>query len=284
MHTPVLLKETIAHLDIQKGKKYIDATYGEGGHSEEIIKRGGLVLGIEWDEKQIKNKKLKVKSYKNLKLVYGNFADIEKITKDNDFYPVDGVLFDFGLSMNQINESKRGFSFKKTDEPLDMRINSQLTQTAEHIINHSSAHELYEIFSRNSEEINSWTIAHALFRACRIKKIKKVGDVLSILSDNQLKLKGEREGIKRRIFQALRIEVNHEFENIKKGLEGAMHVLIKGGRIAVITFHQGEDRIVTTFIRQYGLELMTKKPIVAAQNHGIFERSAKLRVIILNNI
>lgn len=274
MHTSVLFKQTINALDIHIGKKYIDATYGEGGHSEEIIKRGGLVLGIEWDEDQ-------VKSQKNVQLIQGNFADIEKIARENGFEKVDGILFDFGLSMNQINTSHRGFSFKKPDEPLDMRINQELTQTAADIINHSSAEELYEIFSRNSEEINSRMIAHALFQARRIKKIEKVGDLLSAL-EGILKIKGDRKGVKRRIFQALRIEVNHEFENIKKGLNGAIHILNRSGKIAVISFHQGEDRIVATFIRENGLRLMTKKPVIAEREHGLFERSAKLRIIIKN--
>jgi len=284
VHTPVLLRQTIGVLDIQEGKKYIDATYGEGGHSAEITKKGGLVLAIEWDEAQIKSQKLKVKNSKNLKLVCGNFADIERIGRENNFENVNGILFDLGLSMDQINISGRGFSFKKIDEPLDMRIHKGLTKTAIDIINHSSAHELYEIFSKNSEEINSRTIAHALFQACRIQKIEKVGELLSVIFDGQLKIRGDREGIKRRIFQALRIEVNHEFENIKKGLNGAIHLLGKDGKIAIITFHQGEDRIVASFIRSHGLRLITKKPIVAQKEEGIFERSAKLRVIDISNV
>lgn len=281
MHTPVLLKETVDALDVHEGKKYIDATYGEGGHSEIILKKHGMVLGIELDEKQIKNKKLKIKNRENLKIVCGNFRDIEKIAKENQFYPVDGILFDLGLSMDQINMGERGFSYKKLYEPLDMRINTELEQTAADIINYSSEEKLYEIFSRNSEEINSRTIAQALFRSCLIKKIKTVGDVISVIFDNQLKLKGDSKGIKRRIFQSLRIEVNDEFENIKKGLIGAMHLLSANGRIAVITFHQGEDRIVASLIRHHRLKLMTKKPIVA-RTGGTFERSAKLRVISFN--
>lgn len=271
MHTPVLLKETIDALDIQEGKKYIDATYGEGGHSEEILKKGGEVLAIDWDEEQIKNDKYVV-------LVHGNFADIEKIAKENQFYPVDGILFDLGLSMDQINTRKRGFSFRKLDEPLDMRINRALTQTAADIINYSSEEKLYEIFSRNSEEINSRTIAHTLFRSRQVKKIKSVGDIITVMFNSPLKLKGDPEGIKRRIFQSLRIEVNDEFENIKKGLRGAIHLLKEGGKIAVITFHRGEDRIVASFIRRNQLSTMTKKPIVT-NSGNTFERSAKLRII-----
>jgi len=269
MHTPVLLKEAIAALEVKKGEGYIDATFGEGGHSREILKLGGRVLGIEWDERKFKVQGSRLKVFKNLRLVWGNFRDIEKIAKENGFYPVDGVLFDLGLSMEQIEKSGRGFSFKKKSEPLDMRISQTLKKTAADIVNNLSAQELYEIFARNSEEINSWAIAQAIVSARRLKKIVTVGDLLAAVD--------EKEEVLRRIFQALRIEVNDEFTNLKKGLLGAVNILKKEGRVVVITFHPGEDRLVKQFVRQGQLKFLTVKPVIKKLGRR-FERSAKLRV------
>lgn len=271
MHTPVLLQEAIRALEVSEGKKYIDATYGEGGHSGQIIKRGGKVLAIEWDDLRLKDKVYKGKSGEDLKIVVGNFVEIERIAKENDFFPVDGVLFDLGLSMEQINRSGRGFSYKKMDEPLDMRINRELERTAADIINHSSAQELYEIFSRNAEEINSRAIAHAVYKSRSLKKITTVGDLCAVI--------GNHKGMVRRIFQALRIEVNNEFENLKKALSGAARIIFQEGKIVVVTFHQGEDRIVAAFVRNSRMRFLTKKPISASKEGAMFERSAKLRVI-----
>lgn len=280
MHTPVLLKEVIKALDIKEGKKYIDATFGEGGHSLEILKRGGRVLGIEWDEDSLKSKVQSQKS-KDLKLVWGNFAEIEKIAKENDFYPSCGILFDLGLSMEQINRSGRGFSYKKKEEPLDMRISNTLSETAADIVNNYSAKNLYEIFTRNAGEVNSWPIAQAIVRAGRLKKLTIVGDLLSIINSSSLKLIGKKKSVARRIFQALRIEVNREFANITKGLKGAVNIISREGRIAVITFHQDEDRIIKKFVKDYNLRFLTKKPITA-KNDNKFEACAKLRIIIKN--
>src|SRR3989338_11671777 len=119
MHTPVLLTQVIEALEIKKEGLYVDATFGEGGYSQVIINRGGKVLALDLDQNQIINNQL---SMTNLKLVEGNFGDIEKIAKENEFFPVDGVVFDLGLSMRQISQSGRGFTFKKLNEPLDMRM------------------------------------------------------------------------------------------------------------------------------------------------------------------
>lgn len=271
MHTPVLLQEVIEALAVAPGQKYIDATFGEGRHSAEIIKRGGSVLGIEWNNESLKSIKSKV--------VLGNFSKIEKIARENDFCPAAGVLFDLGISMMQIEQSGRGFSYNKPDEPLDMRINTEeLKQTAVDLINSLSKEELYEIFAGNSEELNSGAIADAIYRSRRVRKISTVGDLLQII--NNLNVQGNKEGIIRRIFQALRMEVNHELENLKKGLEGAAQIIKPGGRIVVITFHQGEDRMVKRFVRDQAEKITMTKPIITKQPLS-FERSAKLRVMTL---
>lgn len=272
MHTPVLLQEAVNALEVERGGRYIDATFGEGGHSREILKLGGKVLGIEWDNERFKIQCLRFKDFKNLKLVRGNFRDIEKIAKKNNFFPVDGVLFDLGLSMEQIGKSGRGFSYKKENEPLDMRISETLKTTAADIVNSYSAGQLYEVFASNSEEINSWSIAKAIVSASSLKKIKTVGELVTIIK--------ERESTLRRIFQALRIEVNQEFNNLKKGLREAINILKKEGRVVVIAFHPLEDRIVKQFVVNNKLRFLTRKPIVA-KNEKKFERSAKLRIFSL---
>ena len=214
MHTPVLLEQVIKALDIRKGGLYIDATFGEGGYSKAILDKGGKVLGIDLDPEQIINNHPPAGgSNINLKLVEGNFADIEKIAKKNNFYPVDGIVFDLGLSMRQINHSGRGFSFKKLSEPLDMRMSTDTEMTANYLLNRLSEPQLYEIFAKNSEEINSQKIAHEIILKRQFKKLEIVGDLINCID----KAVGEHDNnAYRRIFQALRIQVNDEFNNLKK--------------------------------------------------------------------
>lgn len=273
MHTSVLLTEAIEVLDVKAGGRYIDATYGVGGHSREIVKQGGEVLALEWDEKECTAHNTGLKTYKSFKLVCGNFADIESISKTYEFYPVDGVLFDLGISMTQIRDSGKGFSYEALDEPLDMRISDTLTRTASDIVRLYSKDMLYTMFAKNADELDGLRIADAIVKKRRSKQLKKVSDLVQLcFSASSV----------RRVFQALRIEVNHEFDNLKKGLEGAVHIVKKGGRIVVITFHQGEDRIVKHFVRNHqACTFAVKKPIMSSGEYA-FERSAKLRVICVS--
>lgn len=276
MHTPVLLQAAVEGLNIKQGGFYIDATVGEGGHLLEISKQGGKVLGIDWDDKQIQNLELRIKNYQNTKKVQGNFADIEKIAKANNFFPVDGVLFDLGLSTEQIQTAGRGFSYHKVNEPLDMRICSNLKTTAADIVNSFDQAELYEILAGYSEDINSLAISQAIIRTRAVKKINTVEDLLKIISE-KIGIKDNRTNA--RIFQALRIAVNHEFDNLKKGLNGALNILKNEGRIVVISFHSLEDRIVKQFAKKNNLKQINKKVIKGNRNIG-YERSAKLRVLV----
>jgi len=278
-HTPVLLKEVIDNLNIKPNGLYIDATVGEGGHGQEILKKQGRLLGIDRDERQIEGLKQK-EIFKNAFLFNDNFANIEDIAKKNKYYPVDGIIFDLGLSMRQIQKSKKGFSYKNEDEYLDMRLSNNIIKTASSIINSLKASELYEIFTKYSEEINSRAIAKGIVNARSLKKIEKVGDLLRII-DKTIKRKDKQ--VYARIFQALRIAVNNEFENLKKALKGARNIINSNGRIIVISFHSLEDRIVKRFAKENGLKLLTKKPIVGKKNIK-HERSAKLRIIFKNNI
>lgn len=271
MHTPVLLQEAIEALCISPQKKYIDATHGEGGHSREIASRGGEVLAIEWDEERYKVHKAGY-AHTNIQLVLDNFANIERIARQNGFYPADGILFDLGLSMEQIGKSGRGFSYRMPDEPLDMRISKKTMQNAADIVNNSSVEYLYELFSRYSQEINSRSISEAIFRAARLKKMQTVRDILEALPNNEQTI--------RRVFQALRMEVNDELSNIKNGMAGAAQILAADGRMVIISFHQTEDRIVKLAARHLGLKPVAKKPI-SGSTEKKFERSAKLRVYTL---
>lgn len=275
MHTSVLLEQVIEALDIEKDGLYVDATFGEGGYSRAIIDKGGKVLGIDWDKDQIQNPKSEIQKFKNLHLVEGNFGDIEKIAKENNFFPVDGVVFDLGLSMRQISQSGRGFSFKKSNEPLDMRMSLKSETKVRDLVNHLSESELYEVFAKNSEEINSQVIAREIVIRRQFRKLETVDD----LTDSIDKATGEQnKNVYKRIFQALRIEVNQEFDNLKKGLIGASKLINEKGKIVVVTFHSLEDRIVKNFSKTEGIKLLNKKPIMNKRGRS-FEKSAKLRIL-----
>lgn len=273
MHTPVLLNQVIEALDIKKNGLYIDATFGEGGYSRAIIDKGGKVLGIDLDKDQLTS--FRVNGLTGLKVVEGNFADIEKIAKENNFFPVDGIVFDLGLSMSQISRSGRGFSFKKFNEPLDMRISLNSEMQAKDLLNHLSESELYDVFAKNSEEVNSQKIAREIIIKRQFKKLETVGDLINCID----KAIGESSNnVYKKIFQALRIEVNQEFDNLRKGLIGASSLIKEKGKIAVVTFHSLEDRIVKKFSKIQGIKLLIKKPIVNRSGKS-YERSAKLRVL-----
>lgn len=281
MHTTVLLQEVIKNLGEVKNRLLIDATFGEGGHSNEILKRKGRVLAIEWDksqyEKGIKKYDVYIKSGA-LKLINDNFSHIKEIAKENNFFPVDGVLFDLGLSMTQLQQSNRGFSYRNLDEPLDMRISLDLKVKAADLINSLDKNQLYEILAKYSEEINSLRLVEAIVIARKVKKIEKVEDLVEIIN----KVVGAKETVYARVFQAFRIAVNNELENLKKGLEGALSILSETGKILVISFHSVEDRLVKNFIKNNGLKLLTEKVIKSKKNLK-FERSAILRIFSFKN-
>jgi 16S rRNA (cytosine1402-N4)-methyltransferase len=273
MHTPVLLDQVIEALEIRKDGLYIDATFGEGGYTQAILDKGGRVLAIDLDNDQLANHELRIM---NLKMIQGNFGEIEQIAKENKFFPVDGVVFDLGLSMNQINQSGRGFSFKKLGEPLDMRMDKNSEITAKYILNHFSEDELFDVFAKNSEEINSEKIAHEIIIKRQFKKLETVGDLIYCID----KAIGEVDNnAYKRIFQALRIQVNNEFENLRNGLKGAMKIIKNDGRVIVVTFHSLEDRLVKKFSKTPGIKLFNKKPITNKRGRS-FEKTAKLRILI----
>ena len=278
IHRPVLLQKVIDFLSVKKGGFYVDATFGQGGHSEAILKLGGRILGIEWDKDQYQKSKIKYQKEleeKRLILVNDNFSKIEAVAKKNKFFPVDGVLFDLGISMTQIADGRRGFSFKNLDEPLDLRINQSIKIKASDWLNRLSKEELYQILAKNAEIINFRPIVDEIIFQRRLKPIVTVADLVSII-DRAVKQKEEK--IYRLVWQSLRIFVNNELENLKNGLIGAKNILKKDGRILLISFHSLEDRLVKQFVKENSLIFLTKKPVSSVTGWS-FERSAKLRVI-----
>ncbi len=269
MHTPVLLQQVMERLAVKSGGRYIDATFGEGGYSQEIASRGGKVLALDLDSEQLKA--FEVSRLPNLDLVNGNFADIEAIAKEKNFCPVEGVVFDLGLSMRQLKHSNRGFSYKNLDEPLDMRLDTEKELTAAELIKRSSQEDLFEILAKNSEELRSKEIALAVKSR---RNPETVGDLVRAI-DRATGISSQ--AVYARVFQALRIAVNDEFGSLRRGLQGAVNILSPQGRIVVVTFHSLEDRIVKNFVKNGKLKFLEKKPFRGLK---YFERSAKIRTII----
>ncbi len=270
MHTSVLLQEAVESMEVSNDGVYIDATYGVGGHSRLIADRGGKVLALDWD-KAIVTQDHEDASSHGIELVEGNYAEIANLAKRHGFYPCDGILFDLGLSMRQIRESGRGFSYEQDDEPLDMRLNPELTTTAADIINTFSRDELYELLTRNAEEVSARPIISNIVGARTLKKIETVGDLkiaLGNLNSTQ---------IVARVFQALRIEVNHEYDNIRKGIRGAIETLAPGGKLVIIAFHPSEDRIIKRELLTYP-EITLNKRAIQGSYLKRFERSAIMRI------
>ncbi|MEK7577064.1 MAG: 16S rRNA (cytosine(1402)-N(4))-methyltransferase RsmH [Patescibacteria group bacterium] len=279
-HTPVLKTEVIEALEIETGKKYIDATLGGAGHTEEILKREGIVLGIDTDTDAIDEAKQRLQEYEGYTLVQGNFRDIGKIAADNQFLHIDGILFDLGVSSHQLDTPNRGFSYRFTDAPLDLRMSKDDGDTAAQLVNRMTEEQLYECIAKFSEEQLALPIARALCRSRQIKKIETVTDIAEVIE----KMAGSREHatpILSRVFQALRIAVNDELGSLKTALGQVQDILKPDGILAIITFHSLEDRIVKQYMRGDGWRVITKHPIVAGEKE-VYEnkrsRSAKLRI------
>ncbi len=287
-HTPVLLHEVTEYLRIIKGKKYIDATIGGGGHTEEILKKGGIVLGIDVDDDAIqfveKNFKFQISNLK-LTLVRGNFRDIDTIARLNGFEKVAGILFDLGVSSHQLDTAQRGFSFQ-TDAPLDMRMDKNLGVLASDLLQILTKGELYEIFSSFGDERNAWVISESIVRTRKIKPIQTTMQLVDIIEKSLGKRREEKIHPATRVFQSLRIVVNSELENIKTVLPKAVDLLGKKGRLVMISFQSLDDKIVKEYFKTLSdagkVLLLTKKPVVPSIQEiaiNARSRSAKLRAI-----
>jgi len=291
IHIPVLKEEVIEALGVVSNGKYIDATVGGAGHTIEIVKRGGIVLGLDQDGSAIvaargNINRLVGERQKNVTLVQANFRNIEQIAKEQGFTNIHGVLFDLGVSSMQLDSPKRGFSYRFTDAPLDGRMDPSGGDTAAQLVNRKTREELYDVISTYGEEQLAHAITDALCRARKVKPVQTVGDVVHIVEEI-VPNENARHGVLSRVFQGLRIAVNDELGSLKKGLEGASAVLGPGGRLVVISFHSLEDRIVKLYMRSDAWQVVTRHPIRPKDQEievNIRSRSAKMRVAIKKTI
>jgi len=293
--------EAVDALECTGGKIYVDCTLGGGGHSELILQRilpNGRLIAFDIDQDAIDASKERLKDYKNLTIVKSSYTNIKQTLKDLGIEKINGgVLFDLGASYHQLTNQKRGFSFSK-DAPLDMRFDMNGNLTAYDVVNNYSEDDLIRIFSEYGEEHFSKRIAREIVNKRKLKKIETTTELSNLIVNCTPHLKSKIHPATK-VFQALRIEVNHELQNVKQTLTDVLDILEFGAIISVISFHSLEDRIVKQLFKYYStrchcdktqavcncpppvLELLNKKPITACleeikQNPP--SRSAKLRV------
>lgn len=305
-HITVLLKETVDALDVKENGVYVDCTLGGGGHTEYLLSQlseEGRLIAFDQDETAIKNAEKTLKKYVDtgqLIFVQRNFRYLKDALSDLGITQVDGVMYDLGVSSPQLDEASRGFSYHQ-DAPLDMRMDLDGPVTAEDIVNDYSYEQLVKIFFRYGEEKFSKQIARVIEKTRLEKRITTTGELVDLIKE-AIPAPARRKGghPAKRVFQAIRIEVNSELEVINETLEQAIDLLKPAGRISVITFHSLEDRLVKNIFREYSapkdlppglpvipveyqpvLKLVNRKPITAtpeeleANNRS---RSAKLRI------
>jgi len=241
-HTPVLLNEVITALAPAAGQHVIDATFGAGGYTRAITACGADVLAIDQDPNVIANAKVPP----GAKLTHGRFSELAQIAEEKNFAPVDGVVFDIGVSSMQIDEAQRGFSFMK-DGPLDMRMRSEGTSAAD-VVNMYSETDIANIIFNLGEEPASRRIARAICKAREEGTITSTLQLAEIVARVVHGKPGQNPAT--RTFQALRIYVNEELDQLRAGLAAAVSILKPGGRLVVVTFHSLEDRIVKEFFTE----------------------------------
>jgi 16S rRNA (cytosine1402-N4)-methyltransferase len=291
-HVPVLLKEAIDFLNVRRGGTYIDATVGLGGHSYEIAKRLGApghLIGLDKDPAALEIAKAKLEGsagvppasadWPKVTLMQCSFAEVgERFGKNF----ADGLLADIGVSSLQLNDAARGFSFQ-AEGPLDMRMDPRSERTAEQVVNHLDERELADVIYEFGEERRSRRIARAIVRSRPIRSTAHLADVISAAA-RPMNSESRRIHPATRTFQALRIFVNRELDDLRALVDAAPRVLKPGGRVVVISFHSLEDRIVKDAFREGAKQgyfsLLTKKPVTATEEESDRNpraRSAKLR-------
>lgn len=286
MHTPVLLQEAVEYLNIKPNKHYIDCTAGGGGHTFAILSRNGpsgKVLAIDWDQEALERVKENLQGkfqQRRLKMVADNFAHLEDIVKREKFH-ASGVLVDLGMSSEQLEQSKRGFSFMR-NEPLDMRYSLENPLTAEKIVNYWSKNDIAGVLKEYGEEQFSFPIAEAIVKERKERAIVRTFQLAATI-ENAVPSWYRRRKIHcaTKTFQALRITVNGELENLTSFIPQAVRILNPGGRIVIISFHSLEDRIVKyAFKENAQLKVLTKKVVIPSfqeRRQNARSRSAKLR-------
>ncbi len=298
-HIPVIATETIENLNIKSDGVYLDLTLGKGGHSKMILERlsdEGTLIALDQDKEAIEAAKENLKDFSNVIFVNSNFEKIDEVLRDLGFDYIDGALMDIGVSSYQIDNADRGFSYMK-DGPLDMRMNQENELTAEIIVNEYSQDELEKIFFEYGEEKFSRLIAKNIIKAREDYRIDTTFKLKDIVTKS---IKSNEAHPEKRVFQALRIEVNRELDVLKETIDKVVDHLNKDGRLAIITFHSLEDRIVKNKFKDLAtdcicppefpvcvcnhkakVKIITRKPITASKKElkeNSRAKPAKLRV------
>jgi 16S rRNA (cytosine1402-N4)-methyltransferase len=293
-HVPVLLEEAVDAMQVKPGGTYVDCTFGGGGHSREILRRmggGGKLIAFDQDADAREN----LPDDERIIFVPHNFRYLQRFLKLHKIQSVDGILADLGVSSHQFDESERGFSTRTDDAALDMRMDQRQEITARTILSDYSEQQLHKLFEQHGEVTNAKTLAKTIASARRSTPFKTVAAFKNAVHDV---VKGNPNKYFAQVFQALRIEVNDEMGALKEMLQQVPAALNEGGRIAVITFHSIEDRMVKVFFKEGGFEerdeydlygagkvsrlkVVNKKPITPSEKEiraNPRSRSAKLRV------
>ncbi len=299
-HISVLLEECIDALNIKEDGIYVDCTLGGAGHSNEILKKlssKGRLIGIDQDLDALNAAKERLKNYENVTFVHNNFYNIKEVLEELKIEKVDGVLMDLGVSSYQLDEAERGFSYMK-DAPLDMRMNRENSFSAYNVINDYSEEELSDVIKSFGEEKFAKRIANFIVNRRPINTTLELSNIITAAIPAKFRREGGHPA--KRTFQAIRIEVNKELTILNKTIEDAVESLNKEGRIAIITFHSLEDRIVKNKFKELQdpctcpkelpmcvcgktpiVKLISKKPIepsLEEKNLNSRSKSAKLRV------
>ena len=303
-HKSVLLEDTIEGLNIKPDGIYVDGTLGGAGHSSEIVKRlgeDGRLIGIDQDGEAIEAATKRLKPYKDkVTIVRSNYAQMKEVLRDLGIPKVDGILLDLGVSSYQLDNAERGFTYRE-DVPLDMRMDQRQTKTAKDIVNDYSEMELYHIIRNYGEDKFAKNIAKHIVKARQKAPIETTGQLIEVIKaaiPKKVRATGGHPA--KKTFQAIRIELNHELDVLKNNLEDMIDLLNDEGRIAIITFHSLEDRIVKNIFRtserpcicppEFPVcvcgrvskgKVITRKPIVPGKEEleeNSRSKSAKLRV------
>lgn len=291
-HLPVLLEEVISYLAPEDGGIYVDGNLGLGGHAAGILETsqpGGQVVGFEWDAAALALARKRLAPFgTRVRFVRRNFAALKETLMELGISQVDGILLDLGLSSLQLDDSGRGFSFRG-GEPLDMRMDERAARTAADLVNTATEQELADIFFYYGEERQARRIADYVVEKRRKNRIETTDQLVDIIEKAvPRRFHPKRIHVATKVFQALRIAVNHELENLDRALVDGVTVLKPGGRFCVISFHSLEDRLVKqSFNANATLQVLTRKPVVPGKEEcrrNLRARSAKLRVAMRRKV
>ena len=303
-HISVLLQESVDALDINPDGIYVDGTMGGGGHSEAVASKlspKGLLIGIDRDTEALEASSKRLESFDNVHYAHNNYKNVKDVLMEEGIDAIDGAVLDLGVSSYQLDCAERGFSYME-DAPLDMRMNRENPKSAYDVINTYSERELSDIFFKYGEEKFSRKIASIIADRRKDKPIEttlELVDIIKAAIPERFRQKGSHPA--KRVFQAVRIEVNGELEDLRYALDNFFDVLKPGGRLSVITFHSLEDRIVKTAFNDYATgctcpkdfpicvcgkkprgKVITRKPVLPSDEECEFNKrskSAKLRVV-----